>query len=249
MTEETWIVYFRNDEDDPQNARFVTVDQATADPAIADRYPVLAVYTARLPADGLDRHRLPTPQTGQRLDAAEARAFSLGDPSSHRLVARITRPGERQWIFCHALAARPLMSKAATRLSDELDMPVTVQQAAWDEIAEVFPSRQEAARFWNWQIIAALRRSGDDGTTQRPITHSLYDIDKLADKAARADLERELRQAGYSIESVREDEITFSRIGPIDLEEINTETESLHALADRFGCGYNGWTTQSRGTP
>ncbi len=240
MSEASWIVYFRGDETDPSSGRFVTVDQACADPAIAERFPILTIFTAELGPDRVDDKRLPTPETGRALDAAEAAALAAAADS--RLVARITAPGLRRWIVCHALVAKPAMADIARAMSETLGQSVTGAPESWDEIYEVFPSRMEAAHFWNWQIVAQLRQNGDDGSRPRRITHSFYDIEKVK----RSDLEKALGESGYAIDSHRDDEIVFSRSGTIELADINRETDALHALADRFECGYNGWTTELR---
>ncbi|MCC2113229.1 MAG: ribonuclease E inhibitor RraB [Hyphomicrobiales bacterium] len=240
MSDATWIVYFRADEADPSTGRFVSVDQGCADPAIAEQFPILTVFTAELGPERVDDKRLPTQEAGRLLDEAEA--VALANVANARLVARITAPGERRWIVCHTLVAKPAMADIARTLSETLDAPVANAPEAWDEIFEIFPSRQEAARFWNWHIVVQLRQNGDDGSAPRRITHSFYDIEKVR----RDDLEKALSESGYAIDSHRDDEIVFSRSGSINLGEINSETDALHALADRFNCGYNGWTTELR---
>ena len=137
-------------------------------------------------------------------------------------------------------AAKLAMADLAGAFTKALDAPVTARPEAWDEIFGIFPSRLEAAHFWNWQIVTSLRRSGDDNTKPRPITHAMYDVAK----SQRSGLETALREAGYAIESHSDDSIMFSRSGVVDLAEIDNETRALHELAERYECGYDGWKTE-----
>ncbi|WP_406664100.1 ribonuclease E inhibitor RraB [Gallaecimonas sp. GXIMD1310] len=108
-------------------------------------------------------------------------------------------------------------------------------------------ARLDAQRQDNQDILDSLREDGADLSEDFVIEHHFASpsFDKLEKMAM------EVYKLGYEVadaEEFREGRVTLFcfdavREGPLVLEELNEDTDTLLQLADRFGVDYDGWGT------
>jgi hypothetical protein len=231
--EASWITFFR--EDSP-TGWIITVDQTTTSGQRGEpKHCARLTYT--FSPGQLAKNGFPKVEPSQRYYELEDRICTQLTSIDCKTVATKVGQGKRHVWFC--ANGDTLTTEAAKQSKQFLEFQTTVSPTAFAELRSLHPTAIEAGIAQDELVLDSLKKNGDIFERQREIRFWFYGVTASTEKS----IVDQLEQQGYRIEETAGDKIVFSRVGAIDLREINDETRKLHGLCAELGCNYDGWET------
>lgn len=236
-----WVVMERSIEDAPAMLRVCEAWEG-----LVDRKPWLVRLWAAW--EGVQESGLPDEASYDQLVAVDDVIAAESERTQAAFVAVLTGRGRTAWY----LAAKDEASagRAGKSLADVVKKATGVN-LTWDAradaehelfVEEVLPTDEEVR--WNadrW-VLAQLEEAGDDMETPREISHVAFC--KSAERAAA--FASWLEDEGFAVGQIEPDgemvRVSFSHVGPPDIDEIFERTMACTAAAEEIGeGGYDGW--------
>ncbi len=230
----SWITFYR---EDAPSGWIITVDQTTTSGQRGElKHCARLTYT--FSPSQLAKNGFPKVEPSQRYYELEDRICAQLTNIDCKTVDTKVGQGKRHVWFC---ASEDTLSMGATKEAKQFsEFQTVVSPASFAELLGLHPTGIEAGIAQDELVLESLRKNGDIFERQREIRFWFYDVTSSTQKSVVDQLERQ----GYRIEETADDKIVFSRVGKIDLQEINDETRRLHGLCAEFACSYDGWETK-----
>jgi regulator of RNase E activity RraB len=182
----------------------------------------------------LNEHGMPLPRMADLYYGIEDH-LERNVPSVIKVASQVT-PGVRRVWFA---ANTDILPTAKAELDRVKALAVTAASGSQSAVGNLLPTDIEMQKIQNYKILDSIGQHGDDGKTVREIRHWMYCEDNVHSNK----LETAIKKLGYSIQESADERIVFSKECSLILNELNSETEQLNELADKFGASYDGWET------
>jgi regulator of RNase E activity RraB len=206
----------------------------------------LRLYMRRPRPDGLSSHE-EFDQLKLIEDSLTAATTALQSPVVY--VGRNTCGGCRDFYYyaVDAVLAESCLSGAMIQFRDyefEIGSRLDPEWSVYRDF--LFPRPRDYQVILNRQVIERLREMGDDGTSEREVTHWIY----FDTPDVRESFKKDAEKRGFRTNSQWEDSearrpfaLTLSATHRVDEESINRVVLDLFDLATDLNAEYDGWET------
>lgn len=207
----------------------------------------------------LDENGLPNAKALEQLHALDVQIESEAARLGAVCAATLTTDGRRTWLI-YASKSDPVLraigaaAKAAGPMGHGMGMGVPTglgvraeKDPAWKKYEEMLPTVEEVR--WNddLMVVEQLEENNDVMTEPREIEHLAY----LPSKEARSKFIEWLSDHGFELMLERDRPekdgtwgVEFSKVSPIDIDEIFEQTCAATVAAEELGGTYDGWQTR-----
>lgn len=237
----------------------VVIDESFYDAAERKGLTDCIVAWAQIGPAELDENGLPNAKALEQLQALDQKIDSEASRHNAFCAASLTTDGRRTWLVYGAksdpiLRAIGAAAKAGGPMGHGLGLGVPTglgvraeKDPAWKKYEEWLPTVEE--KRWNddLMVVEELEENGDILTAPRDIEHLAY----LPTDAARHKFIEWLGENGFEVLIIRDRPerdgsfgIEFSKVSPIDIDEIYEQTCSATVAAEELGGRYDGWQTR-----
>lgn len=227
--EQDWVVFTRRGNPD----EIISIDLKSPQLNHLGYENFFSLHFAFTP-EMLNEHGMPLPRMADLYYGVED-DLERNLPSVIKVASKAT-PGVRRVWFA---ANTDILATAKAELDKVKALAVTAASDSQSSVGNLLPTDIEMQKIQNYKILDSIGQHGDDGKAAREVRHWMY----RNDNAASNKLETAIKKLGYSIQESDNERIVFSKECSLLLDELDSETEELNKLAERFGANYDGWET------
>lgn len=192
---------------------------------------------------------LPKDEEFQQLTALEDRITEFINMAGGHYVGRVTVDGAR-YFHCYVTLSDQRIRTFIDATEKETGYRFDIRREAdpersgyWDEL---YPGEDDRQVIKDMRVLEALKRKGDDPSTERQVDHWLYF--EAAENRTR--FEQWAAARGYLLKGRTEPDaehstfgLQLTHLGTMELADITHHTIELNRAAKEIGGDYDGWET------